>query len=313
MLVLLAWWTGREADEIPRWLTGLLIASVPGVYAISFLVTMAAGVGIIYLPGALLTAPLPILLVMRRSRAPVTAAIGALIVSIAVLSLPLIPGSSGIDPLPIVAAIPQLALFGCWVLFIPAMRNIGEIYDRERRRALAAAVQSASQAAVTEARARWVAAGAGSAAELLHNIATGAVDPYDERVQARCAAEEQYLRQLLSFDANLVHLSPWLALALANARARGVNLEIRGGSIDAANGPSARLVGRVLLAVIQSTEEGEGLRLSLLTQAGQPTCMLLGPGRIADQISLALADHDSHLRISAVGERALIETTPVPT
>lgn len=197
----------------------IIVASIPAIYVSSLLIVLRALSGLIFLPGALLTALLPILMVATRSRVPLAVSIAALAVSIVGLSALLQAEDPHRMLLPIIAAAPQLALFGCWIVFLPVMTRIGGDYERERRRALDATVTAAVQAAVTEAQGRWINAGAWAAADLLRAIAAGTADAADPEVRRRCADEERYLRQLLSFDAGLLHLSPWLALGLAQARA----------------------------------------------------------------------------------------------
>lgn len=291
VLLLLAWSRCRGGRKLPPWLTVLIVGSVPIVFCVSFLTTVTHGARMIELQAILLVAPLSVLLATHRSRAPMWAALAALglaVVAACGILLSIAPQSA---LLPLIAVCPQLGLFAGLLSFQTMLSAVVAQHETERRRTLDAEARTGAQAALALARKRWVLVGARASAELLRRIADGELDPRDLEVRERCGEEERYLRQLLSIDVELRYLSPWLAFALAEARARHVPLRIRSGTLDAPDPETARVFGQALLAAVEACGPGDPLSAGLFSERGEPVCLVLGPPSIAERVRGEVAAH----------------------
>ncbi|QOR71083.1 ATP-binding protein [Ruania alkalisoli] len=294
VLAVLCWWFTRGGRRLPHWLTFLVICSVPATFLTSLLTVHALDAPMTDLPAVLATVPLLILWVTSRSRFPLSAALVALGVAVAVAGAIMREDSPELTLLPIVAVCPQLGLFAGWMVFLPVLTRTIRRYERHRLMTLESEVASSSHTALTTARARWISAGTRSSAALLERIATGEASPRDPAIRRLCAEEESYLRQLISLDPGLIHMSPWFALALTQARARSLSLQVQAGGTDMPDMATAKAVGEVLLGVIDSCEPSDSVNVGLFSEGGEPLCLILGPHTIAASVRTVL-DETGHL------------------
>lgn len=283
-LTLLSWFTCRNGGQLPAWLTVLVVAAVPGVFTVSLLATMRPGASLIELQAVLLTVPLFVLAVTRRTHRSLAVALLALGLTVAALSWAMHFASPELAFLPVIAVCPQLGLFAGVHTFLRVLGTVIDSHERQRLAALDAEGAIIAHAALTLSRERWVQAGARAAIILLEQIASGEADPLDADVQARCADEEEHLRQLLALDADLLNLSPRLALALVHARARRVPLRLRSGTLDAPDEVTAQTVGQALLAAIDACGPADVLSAGFFIENGRQVALLLGPPAIAAAI-----------------------------
>lgn len=310
VLSVLAWSCARHRREIPTWLTTLLVLSVPTGYLVPFAVVADAGQPLLFFPALVGTVPLVILMMRYRSRVPLLLALGGLGAAVVAASASLAVADGLRFPLAVVAAAPQLGLFAGWGVFVPVLTRAVDAYDEQLWAAFEADVAAEAQNALTAARQRWIRVGTRTSVALLEEIATGTADPRDPGMQQRCAEEESYLRQLLMIDADVLNLSPWLAVALVKARARSVTLEVRGGTIDSSDPATARLAGEALLTALDFCMPPDRLIVSLFTEAERPVCLILGPAGLAPALASFTAAHRPAVECIAGGSHTLISVRP---
>src|SRR5690606_20476074 len=123
--------------------------------------------------------------------------------------------------------------------------------NAQRARTERAALDEAARAYL-----RWRSAGVTSSLALLRELASGALDPNDPAVRAACGQEEGFLRQVIQLDPELFRLGDHLARALAEARARGVQLVIRSGGTDVDDADTAARLGELVLVVVEDAPAG---------------------------------------------------------
>lgn len=310
VVTLASWISSHDRRYLPAWLTVLVIAIVPAMFTVSLIATISWGASLIELQAVLLTVPLYILLVTRQTQSALGAALVVLGITVASLSFVLFLTRPELALAPLIAVCPQLGLFAGLHTFLQVLSTIAEAYERQRRAALDAEGNITARVALSLARDRWIHAGARSATALLDQIATGQADPHDRTVQIKCAEEENYLRQLLTLDTELLQLSPWLALALAHARSRRVALHIRSGTIDAPDTDTAHIFGRALLAAIDACSPSETLSAGLFSEGGQQVALILGPLRIVVAIQHATDATSHEIRHETLTTHALITIRP---
>ena len=309
-LTMLAWYFSHRRRVVPLWMTALTVASVPVGYLVSFAVIADAGEPLLFFPALVGTVPLVLLMMTYRSRVPLIVALVSLGVAVVAAAVNFATETSSSFLIAIVAAAPQLGLFAGWGVFVPVLARAVGAYREQLWAAYEADVTAAAQNALTIARERWIRVGTRTSVALLEEIAVGAADPRDPDVQQRCADEERYLRQLLLIDADVLNLSPWLALALVKARSRSVPMEVRGGTVDSSDPVTARMAGEALLTVLDFCDVSDRVIVSLFTEADQPVCLILGPAGLAPVVEGMIAANGAAVECVSGTSHTLISVRP---
>lgn len=301
-----AWWIGRHGPRLTGWIVPVIVVAVPIVFSLSFLGGLHRPAPLITTQAMVIT-PLLMILLLARTQLPLIISLSLLGTAVALFTLGLVPDHAA---LPIVAAVPQMVLLGCWIVFLPTIREIGRRHAEHRQRAMEVEVRGAAQEALMRARSRWTAAGVRHSMELLQGLADGSRSAQDPLVQQECGQGETYLRAMLSIDPDLVHLGQWLALALVRARERSISLSFRGGTIDAADAASAERLGRLLLEVIARSPEGCELVVGMFNRAGSPLFTLVGPAGLMDAVGPFEAPTGFTVHSSIHGDHWRVELRP---
>ncbi|MCD2499139.1 ATP-binding protein [Microbacterium nymphoidis] len=300
----------RRRRAAPLWMTVLLVASVPVGYLVPFVVITDAGEPLLFFPALVGTVPLVLLMMTYRSRVPLIVALVSLAASVAAACLGTVTGTASSLLIAIVAAAPQVGLFAGWGVFVPVLDRAVGAYRAQLRAASEAETGALAQNALTVARERWIRVGTRTSVALLEEIAVGEADPREPAVQQRCADEERYLRQLLLIDADVLHLSPWLAIALVKARSRAVPLEVRGGTVDSSDPATARMAGEVLLTVLDFCDASDRVIVSLFTEADSPVCLILGPEGLAPVLEGVISANGPAVECVSGASHTLISVRP---
>ncbi|MDR2293780.1 MAG: hypothetical protein LBE05_01035 [Microbacterium sp.] len=308
-LAVFAWYFSHRRRVAPLWMTTLMVASVPVGYLVPFAVIADAGEPLLFFPALVGTVPL-VLLMTYPTRVPLIVALASLGAAVVAASVHLAIETGSSFLIALVAAAPQLGLFAGWAVFVPVLARAVGAYREQLWVAYEADVAAAAQNALTIARERWIRVGTRTSVALLEEIAMGAADPRDPEVQRRCADEERYLRQLLLIDADVLNLSPWLALALVKARSRSVPLEVRGGTVDSSDPATARIAGEALLTVLEFCDASDRVIVSLFSEADQPVFLILGPAGLASVLEGTTAVSGAAVECVSGASHTLISVRP---
>ncbi len=160
------------------------------------------------------------------------------------------------------AGIASLFVIG-WGLFDHALGAIGRQLALNQRRLVRARLDDDLRIRAEELRASWHEAGLDRVDALLGGLASGFLDPADERVRRECGAEEAYLRKIIQIEPDLVRLMPWLLRAFGAARERGVELAIRSGSVEPTSEQTADEMGAMILDVVRRAASGDRVTATL--------------------------------------------------
>lgn len=228
-------------------LAGLVIASIP----IAFLLALAAvdfGRREAFQWQAMgVTAPLVGLLVMGRTRVPVILGLLALVGTAAAASVTVAQdGSTEAAAVIVIGTAVALVVMAGWAAFQRAVEYVGRRAAADQQMAAQARLERVRHEAAMAARARWHRVGMTQCLAMLRGLAAGVMDPADPTVQAACADEQEYLRQVMMLSPKLVRSGQWFVASLAQARTRGVHLEVRSGDHDVEDDEVASVLGRLL-------------------------------------------------------------------
>ncbi|WP_185981712.1 sensor histidine kinase [Skermania sp. ID1734] len=307
---LLAWLTVRDDRLLPWWLQGVLILSTPAAFVLSF-----AGVGFGHTDVTLwqilgTTVPAVILLYFSATASTFLYATATFIVVTAVLAAGMWAADSPYTSIAIVGGLCTVPVLAGFWHFHSAIERIGARTIANTRAAAQDRLRLETRRASDRARSRWRVAGLQSAVTLLQRIGRNEADPVDPAVQAACAREERYLRQLLMLSPELLHMGYWLSQASARARRRGVELALRTGDIDAPDDETARYVGQRILAAINSAPEGTGLTVSVFPHPAGGSLLMVGGAAALDHDSTTFEPPENLVETRQdYGEQFIIEIT----
>ncbi len=105
-------------------------------------------------------------------------------------------------------------------------RNTRYLNEYTERKAHEVAASLAAQEAIIRTRRRYAVLQESDAVALLEGIANGEVDPLRDEVRAKCALEEQFIRSVMRLDPVVDQVHALAAVMAAQARGRGLALEI---------------------------------------------------------------------------------------
>lgn len=221
------------------------------------------------------TAPVSILVFSSTPPRTVGAAVAAFVVTGLGTAVAMQQSGSAYVGVVVIGIIVPSAVIVAVVAFNALIGRIGARAAADQSAALSARVELARFRATHSARERWQAAGIEASIRLLEQIANGSADPTSTTVQTRCAIEERYLRGLLLLSTDLVKMGPWLARAMARARARGVVLTVRSGAYDTPDRAVSAYAGRLVLASVDVTPDAESLVVGLFRRPGGGGCLTI--------------------------------------
>lgn len=178
----------------------------------------------------------------------------------------------------VVAGCVGLGFSGAWAMFEAILRRFVEQSSRSRREVFEANLRSELDAATQNGYRKWVGAGLDSAIDLLRDIAEGAREPDDAHTRYACAAEEEYLRQVVQISPRLINLSSELPHTLRLARDLNVSYILRLGGWDAPDQETARSIVSSITGALSGLRPGDTLRASLYPVDGGLQLTLVGSG-----------------------------------
>jgi len=308
-LVALAWRVCRDGRLLPRWLTALIVLGVP----CGFLLALA-GVGFgtddVSSYQAIGFVPLLMLLhALTPRRRALTA--GSIVFGVTVAATAVVLGlrhTGATAVLVLVAAAPAAGLVAAWVGFSRLVERLVATSYAARHEAFRARAETAERQAVLAARARWRRAEVHSSRELLDGVETGRLDPRAADVQAACAEEEAYLRQLILLSPEAYRMNAWLARALAEARSGAVRLVVRTGEVDAPDDVVARMLGTTVLDAVRAMPPDSDLVVGLFGTRSGPRCTLVGAGACFHSRAQGWQERlDSRVAVERCGDQSLVE------
>ncbi|GAA1748179.1 hypothetical protein GCM10009710_30320 [Aeromicrobium alkaliterrae] len=289
-LTVTAWLTTRHRAHLPVVVSAVIVAAIPVVFVLSFASVDYGRVDIIRWQAIAVTALPVILLVHARTRAERLAGVLAHLVTVAVLAGERLDTEPEIAAVVAVAGVPALAIVAAWTVFLRTIDDIAARAVDEQRSADDSRLESSLVAAVADARVRWTTAGLQASLRLLRDLADGSADAADPAVRAACATEEAHLRQLTLLSPRAVHMGPWFAQALADARTQGVELVVRTGDLDVDDRDEAEALGSLVVEAVGQATPGERVTVGLFVDGSAPQLTVLGPDRwlaeLADSTTL---------------------------
>lgn len=153
----------------------------------------------------------------------------------------------------------------------------------------------------------WRLAGVGESISLLRRVADGTVSAADGAVRRHSRVLEAALRAIISIDPGLTFLKPWLILASARARSRGLMLTLRGGAVDAPGVRAAARLGSLLLSLLSRAEPDDEIVVGLFGSADAPHYTVTGPSRLGSGIEPDLVAGPYAVRSCVRGDRWIAE------
>lgn len=273
----LSWWDVQRSDRVTAPTTLLLVLAVPAGF-----VSALAGVDFgrtepIQWQAIGVTAPMILLLVHTHTPFPRIAASIGLVAAALATAFVARRESADLATVIIVGTVPPLGVAAAWSRFERALREVG---DRLAAAAVAAADATAERArrdAAARASARWRDAGLTRCVSLLRDVAAGSVEPTSDEARRAAADEEEYLRQVILLDPELVHLGTWFARALALARDRGVHLRVRAGRAEPEESSAAAALGHIVFDVVGAAPAGSEVVVTVLGQDDSLRLGIVGP------------------------------------
>jgi hypothetical protein len=148
---------------------------------------------------------------------------------------------------------------------------------------------------------QWSASGLRGSIALLQEIVDGVISPDDLETRRRCGEEETFLRQVSALSQTATLMSRWFALALAEARARQIQLELHTEHAQVNDADDADALGRLMLGCLAASPEKSILNVTLV-QGPRGTRMLI-VGSLDSELAALTRDDQDRLRIT-------IETLP---
>lgn len=274
----LAWFGSRGRPDLPGWAEVLLVLALPVGFVLAFAGVDFGRTDVMYFQAIGIVPMLMILLSLGHRRSALLG--GGLVAATAIaFAVGLGLQSAGYAAVVVVAALPALGLGIGWALFVQLADRVVAEAETVRRQVLAAALDAEAQREIAVGRRRWGTAGLERSAALLRGIADGDLDVEAPEVQRACAAEEEYLRQLLLISPAAYRVSVWFAQALARARVRGVRLVIRSGDQDAPDARAAALIGVAVTGAVEHADPGDVVTVGWFPGPVGPRLVLVHPDR----------------------------------
>ncbi|UOR00555.1 hypothetical protein MUN77_10270 [Leucobacter allii] len=304
-----AWFACRGGRPLPRGITLLALVAIPAVAWATLAGSVGAGSGPSAIHAYLVTPLLVLLLLVPTSRAPSIAAAALLVAAVAAAAVRTAVAAPSALPALGVAVAPLGILVVAWYLFHAAMLGFDARAARARARARAGQREAAAAESAAAARDRWNRVGLGASLELIAALADGSATVADPAVRARCAAEEHQLRQLASLLADAGPMNWWLALALAQARSRGLRLALRTESARIADPREAEALGRLVLDCVAAARAGTELVVNLFADAGVTRLIVVGDGPTPPEAIRHGSEAALRVAHRELGEQSLLEAT----
>lgn len=282
LCVVVGWAAVRRSGRLGPWVQGGLIAALPTGYLLSM-----AGIGFgtdqVYTYQAIGISPVTTLLVLAGGRRALPTALVVLTSAAVATAAVLAVDDLGLAAVALAAVAPTIGIALGWVGFLRLVRGLVERAAQNRALSFASTLEARAEREVVEARRRWSTVGLETSAALLRRIGDDPEAVDDPDVRARCAREEQYLRQVLLLSATSYRMTTWFGRALAVARAGGVELVVRSGDEDVADAVDAQSLGELVLRVVESARAGESVTVGLFPGEPGPRLVLVAPaGRLSD-------------------------------
>ncbi len=313
MLALVAFWSvccgyvTRSGSRLPDWMALAVILSVAPAFALSMAGTDFGRTAVFNYQAIGLTPLLVILLVTSSRRAMI---LGLVMLSAGVLAITMLvwQQSYAAASVVVVGAAPAFGMAAAWWGFHNLIGKIALQAHADRTAAFESQLETWGLAAEAETRERWRAAGLRNCLPLLRGLADNTLDPDSPSVQQACAQEEQYLRTLVQLSPGSVHTGVWWARALAEARAKEIDLTIRTGDADVSDTFGAHVIGQLALTAIALTPERGKLHITLfVTLDRSPRLTLVGGlGHLVSVVPSTLTE-GWHARYQSLDHQDLIE------
>ncbi|RIJ76491.1 hypothetical protein D1871_11975 [Nakamurella silvestris] len=255
------------------------------------------------------TAPLIVLVATQRRSSVITAVAAYSLTVLAVATVVWFDSPTASAVLPI-GGLAALGLVGAWSGFQKSIASISAQAMREQRVAVASQVESAKAAAADKARQRFRETVLHRPIALLEGIADGHMDPREHAIMDDCAAEEQFLRQLMLLDPGLLHLGHWLARVLDRARLRRVEVSVHSGDVDVADDRTAAALGALLLSIVDNLPAGVSVTVSLFGTMKGSALMVVGPHPHVDRaVATSSPGTGLDVLVTTIDRQDLVEIT----
>src|SRR5690606_19581505 len=190
----LAWWDVQRRGRLSDPVSLLVVAAVAAAHVLA-MAAIDFGRGDPIPWQAIAVVPLLVILHAHGSSRWLPLGLAALAAATAAAMLA--PGPALRPTLTLlVGTAPALFVLGAWIVFHRQVEVLGRRAVETHRAAQAARFESAAREAALAARERWRHAGLARCRSLLEGLVHGADDPGDPAVQAACADEEAFLRQV---------------------------------------------------------------------------------------------------------------------
>lgn len=304
-IMLASWALFRYAPRVRRrgWFLALMAVATVAVFVLAAAATSFGTDAAMHWHALAPTGPFVLLLAGTANVWQRIAAAAVWALAAGAIAWPLVTATPEAAQIVLIAAGVGLGFAGVWASFQRVLRRLGAQAGAARS-ALAEAELRAELGAATDAGyRRWVAAGLDTAIALLHRIAAGAADPSALDTRLACEEEERYLRQLVQFGPQLVHLGRTLVETLSIARERGVNYVLSLGEQDAPDEQTAVEVAAAIGHALRALSPGDTLRASFFPVHDGLRLTLLGT-----QVLLAAAQA-GNARHEPLGALELAELT----
>lgn len=271
----ISWWDVRRRGAMSAATQVLVATMVPVAFVLALAGTDFGRVDVIDFQALGVTAPL-LLLGLPRSRVLLALSAVALVVVGSTAAVTVASESTDAALIILIGMVPPIWLTVAWLVFLRAVERVGERSNAEQQALLRVRAQKAEVEAAASARERWMVDGLRDCATLLHDLASGDVDPADPEVREACAVEERYLRQLILLNPALFNLGFWLERGLRRARARHVRFAVRTGGIDV-DQVSAGAFGDLVVEVVEELPFHAEVTVSIFATDRQLRFAVVGP------------------------------------
>lgn len=305
-ICLLAWHACRRGESLPAWLELLVVAAVPAAFVFGFVGANFNGGDPAFWQAIGLTPLLVILLNTARSWIPTAAAVAALSVAAGMAAWRVWSFAPDAAAIAIAHASIELMQLSVWLIFVKILNDITAHSNGSRIRALRDAADRAALAGASRVQERWRDAQLQKALELLRQIADGSCSATDPDIQARAGKEEHSLRQLLLLSPDLTYLGPWLVRCIGQSRMNDIRLTIRAGGVDLPDDATARIIGNVLVQVLNTAEPGADLVFGNFPRRAAPSFTVVGPSGFGHRVKAALQDK-CKMRVTSLPSQDLLE------
>lgn len=282
LVAAITWRTGTRGGILGPIATGFVVVSVPASFLLALAGTDFGRQDLILWQCLGASAPLIVLLVHGRSLTPMQIGAVALLVAAASCALAVRAASPEATAVVLIGTAPPLGILAAWWRFCRTLDDLGRRAAAEQTLAAEALEEAAARRAADASRQRWRDAGLHRCQVLLSGLAGTELDPTDAAVQAACADEERYLRQVMLLDPGLYWSAARFAGALSLARTRQVPLTVRSGGIEVESEATAERFGQLLRATVATAAAQEAVTASLFaTQDGRLRFAVVAPASAA--------------------------------